>query len=180
MDVVTGGGPGIMQAATTGHYLGKKESVQKNKGKKNNNSHAIGLNIALPFEQHPAKHLDVYKNFDRFSGRLDTFMSLSNVVIVAPGSIGTLLELFYTWQLVQVKHICDTPIILFGSMYQGLVNWIKIYVIKNKLASTEDLKNIFVVTRQSQVIKIIDTLYQDHKEGKHLCHNFEKYRMNVE
>ncbi len=171
-DVVTGGGPGIMQAANSGHHKGRKKSKQKNK-----DSHSIGLNIKLPLEQKEGKHLDVYKNFDRFSSRLDTFMSLSNVVIVAPGGIGTLLEFFYTWQLVQVKHICDTPIILLGSMYEGLLDWIKKQPLKKKLMSKEDMNNIFNAKRQSEVLKVIDKLYEDHKEGKHVCHNFQKYKM---
>ena len=98
-DIVTGGGPGIMQAGNAGHKsVGSKQ-------------HSIGLNIKLPFEQDDNKYLDIKKEFDRFSGRLDAFMSLSDAVIVAPGGIGTILELFYSWQLVQVEHICETPII---------------------------------------------------------------------
>jgi uncharacterized protein (TIGR00725 family) len=101
MDVVTGGGPGIMQAANAGHKSASK------------GTHSIGLNIKLPFEQDDNKFLDIKKDFDRFSNRLDAFMSLSDAVVVATGGIGTILELFYTWQLVQVQHLCETPIILF-------------------------------------------------------------------
>ena len=171
-DIVTGGGPGIMQSANKGHHKGRKKAKQVNK-----NSHSIGLNITLPFEQQQGKHIDVYKNFDRFSSRLDTFMSLSNVVIVAPGGIGTLLEFFYTWQLVQVKHICDTPIILLGSMYEDLLEWIKQNPLKKKLMSKEDMNNIFCFRRQSEVLKLIDRIHQDHKAGKHACHNFQMYQV---
>ena len=103
-DIVTGGGPGIMLAANAEH-----QSVPSD-------GHSIGLNIKLPFEQEANKFLDIKKGFDRFSGRLDTFMALSDAVIVAPGGIGTLLELFYSWQLIQVQHVCETPIILYGKM----------------------------------------------------------------
>tara|TARA_Y100000310_G_scaffold341823_1_gene442310 strand:- start:5721 stop:6257 length:537 start_codon:yes stop_codon:yes gene_type:complete len=171
-DVVTGGGPGIMQAASSGHHKGRKQSKDKR-------SHSIGLNITLPFEQHPGKHLDVYKNFDRFSNRLDTFMSLSNAVVVAPGGIGTLLEFFYTWQLVQVQHICDIPIIMMGSMYEGLIEWMQAGPLKKKLMSKNDMSNIILVTKQSQVLKILESLHRDHVAGKHLCHNFEKYRLDL-
>ena len=86
-DVVTGGGPGIMEAANKGHKDGRK------KGKI---VHSFGLNIVLPKEQTANKHLDIKKDFERFSERLDYFMYLSNVVVVAPGGVGTLLEFFYT------------------------------------------------------------------------------------
>ena len=90
-DVVTGGGAGIMEAANKGHKEGRKG---------NKDIHSFGLNIKLPMEQVANKHLDIKKDFERFSNRLDYFMYLSNIVVVAPGGIGTLLELYYTWQLV--------------------------------------------------------------------------------
>ena len=78
-------------------------------------------------------HLDIKKEHLRFSSRLDEFMQLSNAAVVAPGGLGTLLELFYTWQLVQVEHICETPIILLGTHYKGLLSWIKEHLLKEKL-----------------------------------------------
>jgi len=103
-DIVTGGGPGAMEAASYGHQLATKSD---DLGK------TIGINIQLPFEQHPNKYLDFTETASTFSSRLDTFMLLSHVFVVTPGGIGTLLELFYTWQLMQVGHICKTPIILW-------------------------------------------------------------------
>lgn len=99
-DIVTGGGPGLMRAANSG-----SKSVS-------NGGQSIGLNIKLPHEQCPNPYLDIKEEFDRFSGRLDAFMAMSDAVVVAPGGIGTMLELFYSWQLVQVQHLCETPIIL--------------------------------------------------------------------
>lgn len=87
MDIVTGGGPGLMNAASEGHHAGQK----------GNKLHSIGLRINLPKEDKQATHLDVKKEFHRFSNRLDNFMRLSNIVVVASGGVGTLLELFYTW-----------------------------------------------------------------------------------
>ena len=130
-DVVTGGGPGIMQAANAGH---------KSAG---GDTHSIGLNINLPFEQEPNSFLDIKKDFDRFSSRLDAFMALSDAVIVATGGIGTILELFYTWQLIQVKHICETPIILFGEMWGPLLAWMRTDVAGRGLIDAKDLHNIF-------------------------------------
>jgi len=113
-----------MQAANAGH-----KSVQSD-------THSIGLNIKLPFEQEANKYLDIKKEFDRFSSRLDTFMSLSDAVIVAPGGIGTLLELFYSWQLVQVEHICETPIILYGNIWATLTNWLRTEVLAKGFSSS--------------------------------------------
>ena len=125
IDIVTGGGPGLMQAASIGHNLGMKNSKTP--------SHSIGLLIKLPKEQKTAEFLDIKKEFQRFSGRLDRFMELSNVFVVAPGGIGTTLELFYTLQLIQVKQTCNVPIILLGTMWPPLIKWLENYPLKNNL-----------------------------------------------
>jgi hypothetical protein len=164
--VVTGGGPGLMDAASKGHHTGRG-------GKK---LHSVGLTIKLPMEQFDGFHLDIKKDFTRFSKRLDAFMEMSNVVVVAPGGIGTLLELLYTWQLVQVKHICEIPIILLGSHWQGLIDWIKKEMLRKKLMSKDDFKSVFVVKNNSQAMKIIHKVHLDFKNGDHACSNFDKYR----
>jgi len=97
IDVITGGGPGIMEAAAAGHKVGRSETEAK----------TIGIGIELPFEQGFNEFMEIKKEFRFFSDRLDQFMLLSNVVVVMDGGIGTALELFYTWQLEQVKHICN-------------------------------------------------------------------------
>lgn len=160
LDLITGGGPGLMDAASKGHH----------KGRKNNNLHSIGLTIKLPHEQKDGYHLDIKKDFNKFSGRLDKFMQLSNVVVVAPGGIGTILELFYTWQLVQVKQICNIPIILLGSMWEPLITWIKQQPLKRKLISKEDLNSIFIAKTPKQAMEIIL------KAKKHkTCLNIKRY-----
>ncbi len=164
-DVVTGGGPGIMMAANAGHKSGLSTS------------HSIGLNIKLPFEQKENKYLDVVKEFDRFSERLDTFMSLSDVVVVASGGVGTLLELFYTWQLVQVKHLCETPIILFGDMWTGLFKWLRTEVLPRKLFRQEDMHNLFHMNDCDKVIEFISRCHNDRLKLDHICVNYEKYRV---
>lgn len=104
-DIITGGGPGAMEAASYGHHRACLEcAIAPN---------TIGINIQLPFEQKPNRYLDVSETVPTFSARLDTFMVLSDVFVITPGGIGTLLELFYTWQLMQVGHICRAPIILW-------------------------------------------------------------------
>ena len=166
IDVITGGGPGIMHAANHGHKMGS-----------NGNAHSIGLNIKLPFEQSSNKHLDISKEFEHFSDRLDEFMRLSNVVVVAPGGVGTLLEFFYTWQLAQVEHICNIPIILFGEMYLPLLDWIKKYMLKRNLIGKKDMDNIFYAKTCTEAMKIIKEADEQHKKGhKNVCHNIKKYK----
>ncbi len=156
IDVVTGGGPGLMYAANAGHRAGRR-------GK---DVHSIGLNIRLPREQEANRHLDVKREFERFSERLDSFMELSNVVVVAPGGIGTTLEFFYTWQLVQVKHFDTIPIILFGDMWRELVEWIQKWPLKHGLIDPEDLEFVFVAESIDDVMDIIKEFHGAYIEGQ--------------
>jgi len=163
-DIVTGGGPGLMQAANAGH-----RSVATS-------SHSIGLNIKLPLEQQANKYLDIKEEFSRFSDRLDTFMALSDAVIVATGGIGTLLEFFYTWQLVQVKHLCETPIVLFGEMWGGLLKWLGEEVEGRGMFDGADLHNLFHFTEVGQVVPFLLKVHEDRGLLEHVCINYRKYR----
>lgn len=167
LDVVTGGGPGLMQAANAGH----KSASQ--------GTHSIGLNIKLPFEQDANRFLDIKKDFDRFSDRLDTFMALSDAVVVATGGIGTLLELFYTWQLVQVKHLCETPIILFGEMWAPLLDWLQTDVESRGLFDTKDMRNLFHIKKADEVVNFIRKVHGDREKMEHVCVNYEQYRTEL-
>ncbi len=168
IDVVSGGGPGMMEAANYGHQLAK-----------NGNAHSIGLTIELPFEAEGNKHMDLKKHFNKFSNRLDHFMMLSNVVVVVPGGIGTALELFYTWQLTQVKHMKNIPIILHGKMWHELMEWVKDEPLKRALMDKEDFQNIFCVSNNEEALEIIDDWQKKYNEkGDAFCANYPKY--NVE
>ena len=164
-DVVTGGGPGLMLAANSGHKSA------------NSGTHSLDLNIRLPFEQIANPYLDIKEEFDRFSGRLDSFVSLSDVVVVCPGGIGTLLELFYTWQLVQVEHLCETPIILFGEMWSGLLGWLQNEVLSRELFSHQDMNHIFHLSSPADVVSLVKKINEDRSKVEHVCHNFKKYRV---
>ena len=166
-DVVTGGGPGLMQAACAGH-----QSVASP-------AQAIGLNIKLPHEQVANPYLDVKQDFDRFSGRLDMFMSLSDAVVVAPGGIGTLLELFYAWQLVQVGHVCRTPIILFGEIWRPLLHWVNDTVLRRGFMSPEDLEGVFHLDSPARVVDLIRRIQEDRSRQPDRCVNFEKYKVDA-
>ncbi|KON28204.1 hypothetical protein AC481_02265 [miscellaneous Crenarchaeota group archaeon SMTZ-80] len=168
MDIVTGGGPGLMNAASEGHHAGRKDSE----------IHSIGLKINLPKEDKEASHLDIKKEFNRFSNRLDNFMKLSNAVVIAPGGVGTLLELFYTWQLMQVKHICNIPMILLGDMWLELVQWVKKYPLKNKLLNIEDVELLFLAKNCEEAFMIIKKTYEGYEKGdSNFCLNYNKYKI---
>jgi|TARA_B100001971_G_scaffold213692_1_gene247828 hypothetical protein len=170
IDIVTGGGPGLMQAASIGHNLGMKISKKE--------SHSIGLLIKLPREQKTAEFLNIKKEFSKFSNRLDDFMELSNVFVVAPGGIGTTLELFYTLQLIQVKQTCNVPVILLGNMWAPLIKWLEKYPIKNKLMNKEDLNSVFLAKNSEEAMKMINKAYEHHKKGdKNICLNYKRYKL---
>lgn len=173
-DIVTGGGPGLMTAASDGHFAGTENSTELKRKTK-----SIGLTIQLPWEAKTNKHLDLKKHFNRFSNRLDNFMSLSNVVVVMEGGVGTALEFFYTLQLTQVKHICPIPIILVGKMWKKLMHWIYEYPVKEGLVGEEELKNVFLAKDNKTALKIIlntNKIYK--KKGNDYCINYKIYKLD--
>ncbi len=167
IDVITGGGPGLMEAANRGHKTGRTE---------NSESHSLGLNIVLPHEQFDNQFLDVKRDFDVFSKRLDAFMLLSNVVVVAPGGVGTCLEFFYAWQLMQVKHTCKIPIIMMGDMWVTLLEWVRDNPLKEGLLNKEDLDSIVCVKDWEQAARLIEQAHTVfNAAGKDACINISKY-----
>lgn len=147
IDVVTGGGAGLMEAANAGHKKGSLKTGAK----------SIGLNIKLPREQKPNKHLDIKKEYSKFTSRLQTFMELSDAVIVAPGGVGTLLEMMYSWQLVQVGHVAPKPIILMGNMWRGLLVWLEKEPLRKGFFEECDYEMLYWVHNCSEAIALIDT-----------------------
>ena len=146
MDLVTGGGPGLMDAASEGHFAGEpdKKTVQ-----------SIGLQIQLPTEQRSARHLDIKREFSQFSERLDSFIELANIVVVAPGGVGTSLELFYTWQLLQVKMIRNIPIILLGDMWRDFLHWITKWPLQHQFLEQKDVDLLLIANNSSEAFEII-------------------------
>ncbi len=171
IDVITGGGPGLMKAANEGHKMG----TEKNPA---NNALSIGIGVKLPWDQKFNDGVEYKEKFNRFSKRLDEFMLLSNAVIVTPGGLGTLLELFYTWQLAQVRHICNIPIILMGDEWEGLLRWIKEEPLKKNYLDEADYKLAYHVKTPEEAMKIIEEAYKSFKlGGKDFCLNYEKYKI---
>jgi len=172
MDVVTGGGPGLMEAANRGHKIGRKEGSDVD---------SYGLNIELPHEQQDNPYLDVKREFAVFSKRLDGFMLLSSIVVVAPGGVGTCLEFFYAWQLMQVKHTCKMPIIMIGDMWPGLIKWIKENPLKKGLLNSEDVESIICVKDWKVAAKLIGEIKEDLvKSGKDVCANLKLYAQRAD
>lgn len=155
-DVVTGGGPGLMEAANSGHMVGDAK----------NRANSIGLVIHLPFESKGNKHLEIRRRFMHFSKRLDTFLSLSHVMVVTTGGIGSMLELYYMWQHLQVHHVAYKPIILIGKMWQDLIDWMKKDVLPGNLVSPDDFNYIYIARDNDQAMSMIDTFHKLYeKEG---------------
>ncbi len=168
MDVVTGGGPGLMEAASSGHRAGN--------GKRS--SHSIGLPILLPGRPEAANnHLDIKKEFHRFSSRLDTFTSLANCIVVAPGGVGTMLELAYTWQLMQVKFTCPIPIILLGDMWPDFLRWVEKWQLEPGLLDAKDMEFLHPAKNIDEAMDLIrETYHVFHTAGPQACVNLRKYR----
>ena len=151
IDIVTGGGPGLMEAANRGVIdITTRES------------RSYGLPIDLPSIQEPAnKHLDIKSSHRRFSSRLDEFMRLSNAVIVAPGGIGTMLELMYVWQLLQVGITNDRPVLLLGrDIWEGLITWMHDELLTHGYISPQDFRWIRLVDSEQEVIQLITIAHE--------------------
>ncbi len=149
--IITGGGPGIMEAGNRGAHLAGGTSV--------------GLNIDLPFEQHDNPYIDNDKSldFDYFFVRKVMFVKYSQGFVVMPGGFGTLDELFEAITLIQTHKIEKFPIILVGSTFwNGLFDWIKSTMLQFGNISPEDLNLIHIVDDKEEVVEIIDAFYKGH------------------
>lgn len=148
IDILTGGGPGLMEAANKGAQLGQEE--------KNTKSLSFGISIQLEFEPEPNLHLDIKRHHQRFSSRLDDFMRLSHSIVCTPGGIGTLLEFYFVWQLIQVKHIPARPLVLLDKAYwQGLIDWMRAMPLSRGLVGPKDFDNIAIVDTPEEAFEII-------------------------
>jgi len=156
--VITGGGPGIMEAG--------------NKGAKRGGGKSVGLNIVLPFEQEANPYIDSDKiiNFDYFFIRKVMFIKYAQGFIVLPGGFGTLDEMFEALTLIQTEKSGKFPVILIGkSFWTGLIDWIKeVLLEKENNISPEDLDLIQIVDTAEDAVKMINDYYKDH----HLKPNF--------
>lgn len=155
--IITGGGPGAMEAGNKGAHIAGGTSV--------------GLNIDLPFEQHDNPYIDKDKSldFDYFFVRKVMFVKYSQGFVVMPGGFGTLDELFEAITLIQTNKIEKFPIILVGSeFWNGLLEWVKGTMLKAGTISPHDLDLIKVADTEDEVVEVIDAFYK----GRSLSPNF--------
>jgi uncharacterized protein (TIGR00730 family) len=128
-DIITGGGPGLMQAANEGAATAPARAQ------------SVGIRVDLPFEQDINAFVTEAFEHRTFFTRLHQFVLASDAFIVAPGGIGTVLETMMIWQLLQVRHLEDTPLILVGNMWPGLIAWARsaMLAVDPPLANPEDM-----------------------------------------
>lgn len=147
-DIVTGGGPGLMEAANEGEQLGDPE----------NHTRSFGVRIDLPFEQNANPFVEKLYRHRTFFTRLHQFVRLSSAFVIMGGGIGTLLEATMVWQLLQVRHVHDVPLIFVGPQWKELLDWAKKHMSDGPraFASAEDLAIPTCVRDIGEVIDLLD------------------------
>lgn len=154
-DIVTGGGPGLMRAANEGARLAGADP----------NRSSVGIRVDLPFEQEVNPFVGQVFEHRTFFSRLHHFVLVSDAFVVVPGGIGTVLETMMIWQLLQVRKLYDTPLILAGAMWAGLVEWAREAMLRpdGPLASPEDFA-IPICCRDGP--EVLDVLRAHHSRWK--------------
>ena len=152
--VISGGGPGIMEASNKGAFRGKSDS--------------IGLNIRLPKEQKPNNFQNIKISFNYFFTRKLMFIKFASAFVVFPGGYGTLDELLQVLTLIQTKKINQVPIILVGSeFWNGLIGWLEQAVLSKKMINQEDLNLIKIMDDESSIVNYVKAFYQC--DGNEVC-----------
>ncbi len=162
--IITGGGPGIMEAA--------------NKGAQDGGNLSIGCNIELAFEQVPNQYLDISLDFRYFFVRKTMFVKYSSAFIIFPGGFGTMDELFEALTLIQTKKVSNFPVILYGSKYwEGLLNWIRETMLAEEKVSVDDVTLLRISDDPEEICRMVCEAYQEnyHME-KHDPHREKSIR----
>jgi len=148
-DIITGGGPGLMQAANEGaDSAGLRER-------------SIGIRVDLPFEQEVNPFVEHAFEHKTFFSRLHHFVLTSDAFIVVPGGIGTVLESMMIWQLLQVRHVGDVPLLFVGKMWEELVAWSRTHMLDPRLplASPEDMDIPRCLHNADEAIEVVRALH---------------------
>ncbi len=144
--IITGSGPGVMEAA--------------NKGAKRAGGHSVGLNIQIPMEQKPNKYVDTLLDFRYFFVRKVMFVKYAKAFVIMPGGYGTLDEFTEAINLIQTERIPKFPVVLFGSEYwKGMLDWFRDTVLENGNISKEELGIFKVTDSPKEVVSIIKKFY---------------------
>lgn len=145
--VISGGGPGVMEAANKGAFAGKSPSV--------------GLNIQLPMEQQTNRYQDVSQTFRHFFARKYMFVRFAAAYVVMPGGFGTLDELLEALTLIQTKKSPQIPLILVGSeFWQGLLDWLRTRLVSEGMINSEDMDLIQLIDDPQQIVNAIFKHYE--------------------
>lgn len=150
-DIVTGGGPGLMEAAN--------EGAASSRGNGKRKTRSFGLTIAVPYEK-ANPYLDSVTAHRTFFSRLHHFVRMSQAFIVFPGGIGTALELMMVWQLLQVGFMTERPVVLVGEMWRGLLDWMRRDMVPRELINEKDLDLVHTVATIEEAVSWIER----HKE----------------
>src|SRR5579859_5643378 len=146
--IVTGGGPGIMEAA--------------NKGAQEGGNCSVGCNIELPFEQGSNPYLDISLDFSYFFVRKTMFVKYAEAFIIFPGGFGTMDELFEALTLIQTKKVSHFPVILYDSAYwKGLLDWIRSTMLKNGAINEDDIALLHLCDDPQEICRIVVDAYQE-------------------
>ena len=149
-DIITGGGPGLMQAANEGATSAGAR-------------HSVGIRVELPFEQDVNPFVEQAFEHETFFTRLHHFVLASDAFVVVPGGIGTVLETLMVWQLLQVRHVDNVPLILVGKMWRGLVEWANASMLDPRLAlaNPDDLQIPLCVETADEAIAVVRDLHRE-------------------
>lgn len=148
-DIVTGGGPGLMEAAN--------EGAASSRGTRKTRS--FGLTISIPYEK-ANPYLDTVTAHRTFFSRLHHFVRMSQAFVIFPGGVGTSLELFMVWQLLQVGFLTERPVVLVGDMWRGLLEWMRREMVSRSLMDPADLELVTLAPSIDEAVALIER----HKE----------------
>ncbi|NNE64945.1 MAG: TIGR00730 family Rossman fold protein [Pyrinomonadaceae bacterium] len=152
-EVITGGGPGIMEAGNRGAYEAGGVSV--------------GCNIELPFEQSPNPYQTHELTFKYFMIRKTMFIKYSNAYVIFPGGFGTMDEIFEALTLIQTRKIRNFPVVMFGSSYwKGLISWLTSTMLSEKNINPEDLGLMFMTDSPKDAVDFIERCCIDDNDTK--------------
>ena len=146
-DIVTGGGPGLMEAAN--------EGAASTRGRSSRKTRSFGLTIAIPYEK-ANPYLDSVTAHRTFFSRLHHFVRMSQAFVIFPGGIGTALELMMVWQLLQVGFMTERPVVLVGDMWRGMLDWMKRDMVPRQLVNAEDLDLVHIAESLEGAVAVIE------------------------
>jgi uncharacterized protein (TIGR00730 family) len=145
--VITGGGPGVMEAA--------------NRGAKEGGGQSIGFNIELPHEQSPNPYLDISVTFRHFYARKVCFVKPAEGFVIFPGGFGTLDELFEALTLIQTDKVLDFPVVLYDSQYwEELLDFVRSRLLRDRMISPDDLELLHVVDAPADAVDVVLECYE--------------------